>query len=269
MKKNLSSKSFHFICLLIASSFLSLNALNPSSVKGQVKDKNTNEFIFNCVISLYNAKDSVFVSGTTSDVNGVFCITSIKTGVYFLKLSHLSHQTIETANFIVEKELTDLGLFHLNDKTIELNELVFKAERIKLKKEAGKTIYFMNKQIQSVSNTGTDVLKYIPGIQINLFQEVSYMGKKNILLLINGKKYDMDFLKQLNASDIDRIEFIDTPDPKYGSNIQAVLNILLKKKEKSLQTHASIDLPVKENESYLFPSYSLHLNFKKTSFYTS
>lgn len=97
------------------------------------------------------------------------------------------------------------------DSTTFLKETVVFAERLKGKKENGKTVFFINNTILSASGSSPDVLRHIPGIQVDLKQNISLEGSTNILLFVNGKERDKSFISQLNPSQIDKVEVLNTP----------------------------------------------------------
>ena len=76
---------------------------------------------------------------------------------------------------------------YLQDTAILINETVVIGEKVKAKSETGKTTFFMTKKMLDASITGSDVLKFIPGIQIDLMQNISLEGSRNIQILLTGK----------------------------------------------------------------------------------
>src|SRR5665811_416334 len=101
--------------------------------------------------------------------------------------------------------------------------------RDRAKAEADKTTYFMNRKMYDASNTGVDMLNYIPGVQVDLMKNISLEGSQHIIILVDGKERDRNFLSQLNAGQIDKVEVNNTPGSRYDSGITGVINIILKK----------------------------------------
>jgi len=96
--------------------------------------------------------------------------------------------------------------FQINPCSLCLKNIV--GERIKAKSESDRTTYNVTKKMLEVSNTGTDVLKLIPGIQIDLMQNVSLEGSPDILIFVDGKERDKSFISQLSPDQIYHIELI-------------------------------------------------------------
>ena len=107
--------------------------------------------------------------------------------------------------------MTDAGIIILQDTSIMLKELVIVGERIKAKSESDRTTFFVTKKMLDVSNTGVDVLKLIPGVQIDLMQNISLEGSQDILIYVDGKERDKSYISQLSPDQIDQIEIISAP----------------------------------------------------------
>ena len=56
----------------------------------------------------------------------------------------------------------------------------------------------------AASGNTSDMLKYIPGVQVDLKQHIRLDGSDELLLLVDGRERDMSYLKRINPSDISR-----------------------------------------------------------------
>ena len=122
----------------------------------------------------------------------------------------------------------------------------------------------------SASSTAMDMVKFIPGMQVDLFRNISLEGNSNIIILIDGVKRDAGFLSQLDSDRIDRIEIKDNPGAQYNGNIAGVVNIILKEDRKTgASGHVYAELPLKPGEILAFPSYSFNYMRNKLNAYTS
>ena len=195
-------------------------------ITGAIADENNQPVIY-ANIAMWNCADSSIIAGTISDENGDFELTNNKLGSYFISASFIGYLPAKKSVEVQMYQSIDLGEIILHSNTVELNEAVIVGERIKAKSEADKTTYFINKKIYDASNTGTDILKHIPGIQVDLMQNISLEGSKDILILVDGKERDRNFLSQLNAQQIDKVEVTSTPGSKYDASVTGVININL------------------------------------------
>ncbi|MDF1575006.1 MAG: hypothetical protein P1P86_07425 [Bacteroidales bacterium] len=163
-----------------------------------------------------------------------------------------------------------MGTIQLSEERIELAEASIIGERIKARQEADKTTYYVYKQMEKVSSTAVDLLKYIPGIQVDLFHNISLEGNNRILILVNGKERDGNFLNQLDPARIDKIEIRNQPGAEFRSGVSGVIHVILKDEERrGISGHLYSEIPVRQNEIYAFPSANFNLSLKKVNIYAS
>ena len=76
--------------------FLFSNSFAQFKVKGVLKDSAENKTLAYANIALIKQLDSLFISGTTTDENGLFALNVADTGNYFLRISFRLWNTIFT-----------------------------------------------------------------------------------------------------------------------------------------------------------------------------
>lgn len=269
-QQNLMVKTW---CLLVAI-FLStgLYAQNKSSVTGKVLETNSNQPVLFATVSLMKISDtsSQLVTGSISDENGVFFISTIQNGKYKIKVTSVGYKQATKDIDITTSDTIDAGTIFLKDSTFFMAEAVVVGERTKGKSEGSKTIYFMNKKIIDASGNAPDMLRHIPGVTVDLKQNISLEGSWNILIFVDGKERDKSFVSQLNPSQIDRVEILNTPPSNYDGSVSGIINIILKKERKAgISGYVFSEIPTSQSVVYSFPTYSLNYSFKKINLYTS
>lgn len=257
------------ILLLAIVGLMSVQNLFAHSITGQVKDGKSEQSIPYASISLYNANDSSLITGTVSGTDGHFAITKVASGEYDLRVSFMGYQTVTRKIDLTSQENYHTGTILLQAASVKLGEAVAIGERIKAKAEPDKTTYFINQKIKDASNTGLDVLKYVPGVQLDFSQHLSLEGNQNILLLVDGKERDTGFIRQLDASQIDKVEVNTMPGSKYDASVSGVINIILKHKRTGVNGYVHAEIPTSQNVVYIFPGYGLNYGGKKFSLQTS
>jgi hypothetical protein len=70
----------------------------------------------------------------------------------------------------------DAGIIFLNENVINLKETVVVADRLKGKSEKDKTTFFMTRKMIDASNNGMDIIRLVPGVQVDLHQNISLEG---------------------------------------------------------------------------------------------
>lgn len=121
-------------------------------------------------------------------------------------------QSVETTDSINRK---------LEELTVEATAVIRKAD---------KSVYSINNAIKERSSSALEVLKnlQIPTLSVNeLFDQVS-SSLGPVQIRINGREVDAEKLKTINLQDIQKIEWIDNPSLRYGTEVGAVLNFIVR-----------------------------------------
>ncbi|MDE5422570.1 TonB-dependent receptor [Ancylomarina sp. DW003] len=269
--KFIGKVEFSLISILTAllMQFSIANAQVKYKITGSIIDENDQPISY-ATVAMINNVDSSVIEGTVSNENGNFEIANNKLGRYIISVSFIGYLSAKTPIDIQAYKSIDLGKIILHPKVTELNEAVVRKERVKTKQTLDHTTYFVNKKMQKASNTGIDMIKFVPGVQVDLFHNISFEGSKNVLIQVNGIERGSDFLNQLNSNLIDKIEISNNTSGKHSSDISGVLNIILKKeKNNGLSGHVYAEIPIRSNEVYSFPSASFNYIYNKLNFYSS
>ncbi|MCD0487662.1 outer membrane beta-barrel protein [Pedobacter sp. MC2016-14] len=224
--------------MLLASNCLL--AQNKASIKGLLIDSVSKSPLEFATVAVVNAKDTSLISYTLSDKNGVFKLNGISlerpTRVI---ISYVGYKTHRQALNILKGEMQDLGTIIL--ATESLNEVIIKGERspIVVKKD---TIEFNTEAFKTRPNAVVeDLLKKLPGVQVNADGTIQVNGKSISKLLIDGKEFFGNDPKvatrNLDADMIDKIQVYDDRenDPNHkisAAKVNKIINLKLKSKIK-------------------------------------
>lgn len=154
-----------------------------------------------------------------------------------------------------DRESYDIGKLMLNSASYALEEVRAVRDRIRAKQTSGGTTYFVNRNMKEASASGIDMVKFVPGIQVDMMQNVMVEGRKNVVIKVDGIERSVDFLGQLDASRIDKIEINRQPGTQHRSDVSAVVNLVTRQnKVRGFSGHLNGEIPVRSNEIYSFPS---------------
>jgi hypothetical protein len=269
LEKRKTKKCFLLIFVFI-SGLCVLQGQNPQKffIKGQLKDKQNMQAMAFATVALRKTSDSTLITGVSSNLDGEFSLESIPGGNYSLIISAIGYNRA-----VKNIKLTDnynSGTILMTENTVTLNEVVVVSDRIKAKAEADRTTYFVNNKMHDASETGADVLSYIPGVQMDLAKNISLNGSQNVVIQVDGKERDRNFLSQLSPDQIDKIEVINSPDSRYEAGVTGVINIILKKSiDPGITGHIHAEIPTSESVIYLNPDYSINYSTNKLNLYSS
>ncbi len=245
-------------------------AQTGTSITGTINETGSGEAVPFANIALFDSSGATMEGGSISDLNGDFIIKGVNSGIHNLRISAVGFETLFFEIEVESDTHVNLGEIMLHATEIAIEGVVIVGARVKAMSGADKTTYNVNRKMQDASTTGADVLKLIPGVQVDLRQNVSLEGSSNILILVNGRERDRNYLNQLTAEQIDQIEIISTPSSGYDGAVTGVINVILDRKNDSgLNGHIHVEIPTSDAEVYLFPNYSLNYGYKNLNIFTS
>lgn len=180
-------------------------------------------------ITLYSPSDTIYIGGGVSNEAGDFVIPCDMNPV-LVRISYVGYKTIfKPCNSF------ELGTIRMHFETQALKGVTIEGQTPILRREAGKII-FDTRYIAGAINA-TDLLRYAPGVMLH-DDDISLFGTNGIIFCINNKEQHigqremLQVLKSYPASDVEKIEIIQTPGAEYSAAGNAgVINLILKKKE--------------------------------------
>ena len=251
-KKRVHMKTIIFLSSLF---FISIFAQAQNQLSGKLLDAKTKSAVAFASAALYHQKDSSLVVGTVTDDAGLYQFNNLKKGKYYLKFSFLGYKPMIKSNIEIsgDNAKIDLGTIELNDQEQSIGEVKIEAERLKGVEQVDRTVYAINQMAIKASNSGLDLLKKIPSVQVDMQNNISLEGSSNILIYVDGKKRDKEYVAQIDPSLIDKVEIITNPSSKYDADVTGVINILLKK-DKNVGMSGRIDLEIPTSERMISSS---------------
>lgn len=266
--KNTFTLTFILSLFLFPLTTIAQNA--PYSIYGQLVEKNTNNPMEYCTVSLYNTKDSSLVTGTISENNGNFSLAIKQAGNYYLQASFIgfSTQIISNINLNSKQKSYNAKTIVLASDAKQVSAVEITGTRNTVRYELDKKVVNVDKNITAQSETAVEVLSTVPSVDVSADGTVSLRGKSNFLVLIDGKPTTLEAsqaLQQIPASNIKNIEIITNPSAKYeAENTAGIINVVLKKAKK-LGTSGLVTLGVGTFKNYN-AGVNIKHNIKKFNF---
>ncbi|KXX70587.1 TonB-dependent receptor domain-containing protein [Flammeovirga sp. SJP92] len=228
------------------------------TVSGKVIDAETKDNLEFVTIALYNARDTSFVTGASTDAQGRFKIIEVPVGKIFAKVTFIGYEEILTEPFMIKPDKKDqfLGTIALSTGAQNLDEVTVTAERDVMELGIDRKTFNVSQDLNSVGGSMTDALNNIPSIDIDAEGTLSLRGSSNVTIFIDGKpsnltsSSDADILDQIPASSIERVEVITNPSAKYDpEGTSGIINIVLKKDRKG-GVNGNVSVNVGNNNKY-------------------
>ncbi|RYY20444.1 MAG: TonB-dependent receptor [Chitinophagaceae bacterium] len=226
--------------LLLLLTSASTTAQTKASIKGVLIDSATKTHLEYATAAVVNAKDTALISYTLTDETGSFKLTGIPIDRHTkLIISHIGYNTIRQVLDLKPGEAKDFGQILITGRSLE--EVVIKGERtpVVVKKD---TIEFNTEAFKTRPNAVVEeLLRKLPGVQVNNDGSIEVNGKSISKLLIDGKQFfgsdPKVATRNLDADMIDKIQVYDDRenDPNHKiseTEVNKIINLKLKSKIK-------------------------------------
>ncbi len=228
-----------FNLLFYAILFSSFSLAQSAKVSGSVSDPNENRPVQNAVIALLTPKDSILYKFTRSNTEGKFILKDIRPGKYILMCSH--PYFAEVLDEIEIKGDTVLPVLALISKSKLLQEIIVKTgSPIKIRGDT--TVYTADSFKVSANANVEELLKKLPGIQVDKDGKIKAMGETVEKVLVDGEEFFGDdpgmAVKNLRADAVKEVQvFNKKSDQSVFTGIddgktQKTINLALKEDKK-------------------------------------
>ena len=208
-----SNTTFRTILWLVFFFFSLSNAKaqNRFGVSGQITDTVEKKPVWQASVILLRAADSVLQAAVRTEPSGRFTIPPQLKGKYIVQVSYPKY-----ADYVAFLELdkdVELGQIPLISAFYLLKEIVIKtpASAIRIK---GDTTEFIADSFKVTPNSDVqELLRKMPGFQINAKGEITAQGEKVQKILVDGEEFFSDdpavVTKNLRADAVEKVQLFD------------------------------------------------------------
>ncbi len=227
-----------FLALLLFV-FVSWNIQSQDAqLKGVMLDDQGDAVVY-ANVSLHQSLDSVLVKVETTDDRGLFTISGINPGNYFIKASYIGLADLEVMNIdITDNSANDLGVLKFETSGVDLGEVTVTATRALVEVKPDRTVFNVQGTINSVGEDALALMRKAPSVTVDNNDNISVLGRTGVRIFVDGKVLPLSgddlsaYLQNLPAEQIDRIDIITNPGAKYEAEGNAgIIDIRLKRDE--------------------------------------
>ena len=234
----------------------------------------TGDRISNVTVLLTVSGETSFLKAGITNDEGKFSFSNVKPGNYTISVSYLGFENFTSEIISVKDASITLATFTLQEKSETLNEVVLVKKKPVIQVLADKTVFNVESSLNSTGSSGFELLRKAPGIVIDNNDNLIVEGKSGVLIYIDGKQSFLsgtdliNYLKTLQANDIESIEIITQPSSKFDAAGNAgIVNIRLKK-NKNFGTNGSVSTGLNIGKyATTLNSLSLNNRNKKSNIY--
>jgi len=215
--------------LIILLCLLAGNVFARKVITGNVVEEEAKKPIEAAQVELLQLPDSAKIESIFTNSEGSFNLFKADTTKNYcvrVKLRFYKTQTIPVV-FKPGGRILNLGNIELLPSSVNLKEIVVNGSKIKVTELPDRTVYGFSADMKKTSTDGLDVLRKVPTVQVDYFNEdIKVEGKSNIKIEVDGISRDKSYLKKLHPSQIEKMEVITSPTGKYDADVDAVINVI-------------------------------------------
>jgi hypothetical protein len=213
-------------------------------IKGTIIDTSLNLKLKDASVLILNSKDSIIRQFTRTQQNGSFLMSGLQGGGYFLYVSYPGYADY-SEKFILDSSRNnkDFNMIGMILKASLLKEVIIKGTVSTIKIKGDTTEYNAKAYKLSPNAKVEDLLKRLPGIQVDKDGKISAQGQNINKVLVDGEEFFGDdptlVTKNLRADMVDKVQLFDKKSDQAtltGMNdgkTDKTLNIKLKEDKKN------------------------------------
>ena len=145
--------------------------------------------------------------------------------------------------------MSQIALDHIEEHDkIQLTdrEHTITANRVMVEVKADRTVFNVDGTINSTGEDALALMRKAPGVTVDNNDNINVLGRSGVLIYIDGKRLPLggdelsDYLKNIPADQIDRIDIISSPGAKYDAEGNAGIVDIRMKRDKSHGANGSV-----------------------------
>ncbi len=228
-----------FITILFSLIITSFSFSQTSGIlKGKLVDTTAKQSLKDASISVLDVTDSTVEVFSLAKTDGSFELSGISFGTYILQISFSSYEPkFQKVTFSKTNPLVDIGTLYMKISANNLADVTVKSSPVQIK---GDTTEFNAGSFKTKPNaTAEDLLKKLPGVQVEKDGTVKAQGQNVTRVLVDGKKFFGDDPKtatrNLPTDVIDKVQVYDAQSDQSAfsgfddGNREKTINIITKK----------------------------------------
>jgi hypothetical protein len=184
-----------------------------ADIKGTVIDTSEKRNLSNSVIALLRPADSVLLSYTRSDAAGNFTLQKLSPGTFIIMVTHPAYADYFDRVTITGSAPVNLGNISLTLKSQLLQEVVVQHKLGAIRIKGDTTEYVADSFKLSAGATVEDLLKKLPGIQVDKDGKITAQGEAVQKVLVDGEEFFSDdptiVTRGLTADAVDKVQTYD------------------------------------------------------------
>jgi hypothetical protein len=209
MNKHKMGQFIFINCLLLISY---VGFAQNLTIQGTLKDSIAGRALNSATVSLVYAKDSSLVSFSRTNEAGVFNFKNVAPGSYLISVSYVGYIPKWVPVLTATEKTVEMGVIFMNDvNTMSTVTVTARRPPVVIN---GDSVEFNSENFKTAPNAVVeDLLKKMPGMEVDKAGGITVNGKKVTKVFVNGKEFftgdPMMATKNLPADAVDKIQVYD------------------------------------------------------------
>lgn len=191
---------------------LTVTVVFAYNIKGVITDPDGEPLIAATVRLLKADKDSTYVNGTKTDVDGRFTLTGISNGKYIVEGKYIGYDASFVDVQVAGKSL-NIDTLRLSEGGIALREVTVTGVKTEIKVMEDTVEYNADSYKTQPNAVVEDLLKRLPGVEVGTDGSITANGKTVTKILLDGKEFFADdpkvASKNLPVEMVDKLQVVD------------------------------------------------------------
>lgn len=224
--------------LFCAFSLFTMNAQH--TIQSKIVSKSTGKPLEFAAVRLLKP-DSTLITGVTTDSTGIFVLKNVNPGKYILNVSSIGYKTVNQNLQLFSKDL-NLPNIQMDEDSKLLKEVKVLGTAIQIVTK-GDTLEYNAQAFKTNENAVVeDLLKKMPGVQVDASGNITVNGQQVTKILVNGKKFFNDDVqmatKNIPSNLVDKVQVLDQKSDMAkltgfeDENTERVINLTIRKDKK-------------------------------------
>jgi iron complex outermembrane recepter protein len=236
-------------------------------IEGQIQDGDKKAVAF-ANVALYNAVDTALLKVEATNEAGLFQFRNVADGKYFLVASFIGSGEVRQNDIQLSTgQQMNLGVLILSTGDVQVATTTITATRVMVEVKPDRTVFNVDGTINSTGDDALNLMRKAPGVTVDNNDNINVLGRSGVLIYIDGKRLPLggqelsDYLKNLPANQIDRIDIISSPGAKYDAEGNAGIVDIRLKRDKSHGANGSVTANLTQGQ-YTRGNVSMTGNFR-------
>jgi hypothetical protein len=214
------------------------------NIQGEIVDSAANINLVKSAILVLDGKDSTLVTFSRTNKDGLFKIGSLNSGSYILMVSY-PHYADYLERFVIDTTTTIVSFKRINLQLSSqlLKEIIIRGAVPQVKMRGDTTEYNASTFVIKPNSKVEDLLRQLPGIQVDRSGKISARGQVVNKVLIDGEEFFGDdptlVTKNIRGDMVDKIQLYDKKSDQAtftdidDGNKTKTINVILKAEKKT------------------------------------